>query len=424
MKDYLNNLPNEIQDLIHLAGDIAAKNSMSCYLVGGFVRDLILGIKNLDLDIVVEGDGIRFAEVLSEAQKAEVIRHRRFGTATVMLESNLKIDITTARKEYYPQAAHLPLVTFGTLKDDLARRDFTVNAMAINISRGYFGKFIDFFGGKDDLRHKKIRVLHSLSFIDDPTRILRAIRFEQRYNFKIEPKTLKLLREAARLKMLEKVQPQRLRDELIPILKESRPIKDVRRIKELSGFSFLSHGLLTSKNTIALLNSIERQVSWFRKNYPKCRHLDAWLIYFMGLIEPLNINKIKLICKIFAFRKGEQKRILAYKKINSKIVKELNRDKIKPAKIFNLLEPLSYEVILLIKAKYEKRIIKKHIEVFFRHYHGRRLYISGEDLHSLGLAPGPHYHKILRRVLNAKLNGLVETEKEELELIKKIIRWP
>ena len=436
MKDYLNKLPNEIKDLIRLVSDIANKNNILAYLVGGFVRDLILGVKNLDLDIVVEGDGIKFAEGLSEKLRAGLIRHRRFGTATVILKDNLKIDpsaslrvngergrtidIATARREYYPHPAHLPEVTRGILKDDLMRRDFTINAMAISINRQDFGRFIDCFGGKKDLADKNIRVLHDLSFIDDPTRILRAIRFEQRYNFKIEPKTLEFLRQANRSKMLEMVSRERLRDELILILKEERPLKPLIRIEELIGFGFINSGLSLSKKTHTFLKSIESQIIWFKRKYPKRRQLDTWLTYFMGLIETFNINSIKLICKKFAFRRGEEKRILAYKIIKSKFIKDLSQNKIKPSKIFSLLEPLSYEVIILIKAKFKNANIKKHIEDFFEIYNGMRIHISGEDLRRLGLTPGPDYQKIFHRVLNAKLDGLVKTKKEELELIKKI----
>ena len=431
MKEYLERLLKEIRDLINLASDIAGRNNMSAYLVGGFVRDLILGVKNLDLDILVEGDGIRFAEIFSEAKKAEVVRHIRFGTATVILNDHLKVDIATARREYYPQPAHLPVVAFGTLKDDLIRRDFTINAMAININRQNFGSFIDFFGGKADLFHKKIRVLHNLSFIDDPTRILRAIRFEQRYNFRIEEETLKLLKEAVNSEMLEKVQPQRLRDELILILKEERPLKELRRIEELTGFNFISPGLSLSKKAVAFLKSIEQQIAWFRKNCPKHRRMDTWLIYLIGLIGALNINSIKLICKRFAFRKGEEKRILTYKEFSPKFMRKLSCRKIKPSKIFNLLQPLSYEVIILLKAKYSRRSrdpalagknknIIRHIKDFLQSYNGRRLYISGEDLRRLGLAPGPYYQKFFRCVLNAKVDGMVKTKKEELEFIKKL----
>jgi len=420
MKEYLRKLPQEIHDLIALASEVAYSNNMSVYLVGGFVRDLILGVKNLDLDIAVEGDGIKFAEFFSQKLEAGLIRHRRFGTASIMSQKHLKIDIATARREYYPEAAHLPEVACGILKDDLLRRDFTINAMAISINRHDFGRFIDCFGSKDDLAKKKIRVLHNLSFNDDPTRILRAIRFEQRYNFKIEPHTLKLLRQANKLRMLEKVQPQRLRDELTLLLKEERPLKPLIRIQELVRFNFIKTGLSLSKKTLSFLKSIESQINWFKKKYPRRRQLDSWLTYFIGLTGDLSIKNIKLICKKFAFRRGEEKRMLAYKKITPKFIKELSRHKVKPSRVFSLLEPLSYEVIISLKAKYRNPVLRKRIEDFFEIYNGMRIHVSGEDLRALGLEPGPLYQKIFRRVLNAKLNGRVTTKNEELELIRKI----
>jgi len=421
MREYLKKLPEEIQDLIHLASDIAFQNNMPAYLVGGCVRDLILGVKNLDLDIVVEGDGIEFGEDLASTLKAKLIRHRRFGTATVIIKPSLKIDIATARKETYPYPASLPLVSRGTLRDDLARRDFTVNAMAISITEKDFGKLIDFFSGNSDLRHKKIRVLHNLSFIDDPTRMLRAIRFEKRYNFEIESKTLHYLKEAVRLKMLEKVEPQRLRDELILVLKEEQPLKQIKRIQKLIGFGFVNPHLRILKNTYKLLNAIRNQIGWFEKIYARRRQLDTWLIYFMGLIYSLNINEVKAVCKKFVFRKGEEKRILNCRKVSSRVMRQLSRDKIKPSKIFDLLEPLSYELILLLKAKSKNVYVQKHIEDFFEIYNGMRIQTCGDDLHRLGIRPGPQYQKIFLRVLKAKLNGLVETKEEELALINKMI---
>ena len=422
MKAYLDKLPKEIQDLIFVAGDIAAKNNMPAYLVGGFVRDLLLGVENLDLDIVVEGDGINFAEGLAESLGARLIRHKRFGTATVLIKPQAKkIDIATARCESYPTPASLPVVTASSLKDDLRRRDFTINAMAISINQHNFGQLIDFFDARVDLRQKKIRVLHRLSFIDDPTRILRAIRFEKRHGFNIEANTLLLLKEAVRRKMLEKVQPQRLRDELILVLKEAHPLKQIMRMRNLTGFSFINPHLLATKKTYNLIRAIHRQIEWFKKSFPGRRALDVWLIYFMGLIDSLATSDVKLICQKFVFRQGEEKRILVYKKLKRLFFTELGKKKIKPAIIFNLLEPLSYEVIILIKAKYKNPDIRKHIEDFFEIYNGMRILITGKDLHRLGLVPGPAYRKIFAQVLKAKLGGAVKTKEEELALIKKII---
>jgi tRNA nucleotidyltransferase (CCA-adding enzyme) len=422
MKEYLKKLPKEILDLVYSAQDVASSNNMPVYLVGGFVRDLMLGVKNLDLDIVVEGDGIKFADDFASALKAKLIRHQRFGTATIILKPHLKIDISTARKEFYPEPAHLPVVSSGTLKDDLFRRDFTINAMAISISCQDFGKLIDIFDGKPDLDKKKIRVLHDLSFIDDPTRILRAIRFEKRYGFKIEANTLKLLKGAVKSKMLEKLEPQRTRDDLILMLKEEQPLRQIKRLHGLAGLEFISKRLSVTKKTYKLLSSAERQINWFRKVHHKRRTLDTWLIYFMGLIDNLDIKTITKICYKFALRRGDEKRILQYKRINHKFVSDLGKREIKPSKIFAILEPLTYEVILLLNAKFKNRYLKKHIDNFFRNYNGMRILVSGHDLKSLGVSPGPDYQKIFAKVLNEKLEGRAKTKDEELQIIKKLLK--
>jgi tRNA nucleotidyltransferase (CCA-adding enzyme) len=424
MREYVKRLPQEVQDLIRLAGSVSGKNNMTAYLVGGFVRDLILGVKNLDLDIVVEGDGIRFAEDLASALKAKLIRHRRFNTATIVLKHSLKIDIATARSETYPYSASLPEVTAGSLNEDLARRDFTINAMAISINSRDFGRSIDVFQGNSDLKNKKIRVLHDLSFIDDPTRILRALRFSTRYSFEIEPRTLRLLRDALRKRMLEKVQPQRLRDEIILILKESQPLKQIRQLRKVAGLSFISPCLKLSAHKWAFLRSIETQVNWFKKKFPQRRTLDAWLIYFMGLLDSLDINEVKSVCGRFVFRAGEEKRISSYKKISRKFISELSKNNIRPSRIFALLEPLSYEVIILIRARYKYKNIQRHIADFLEIYNGMRIYISGHDLKGLGLTPGPRYQRIFTQVLNAKLNGSIKSKEEELSLIRELIKIP
>ena len=422
MKEYFKKLPKEIKGLINLAADTASRAGISAYLVGGFVRDLLLGVRNLDLDIVIEGDGIRFAEEFASILKTRLIRHKRFGTATIVREPNLKIDIATVRKEYYPRPAHLPEVSPGTLKDDLKRRDFTINAMAISITGRDFSRLIDFFDGKSDLRNKKIRILHNLSFIDDPTRILRAIRFEKRYNFRIEPKTLAYLKEAVKLGMLNKVEPQRLRDELIPILKEEHLLKSIRRIRELAGLKFINPHLSVSKKIYDLMSSIRTQILWFKSTHYGRRQPDTWLIYFMALTDSLGINDVKSVCKRYGLRKGELNSILTYKKISDKFIQTLNGDKVRPSAIFNAFEPLSYEVILLLKAKYKNRNLQRYIKDFFEIYNGMRIQIRGDDLQRLGIAPGPYYQKVFAKVLKAKLEGSVRTGEEELALIKKIIK--
>ena len=417
MKDYLESLSKEIKGLINLASTVALNNKVSVYLVGGFVRDLILGVKNFDLDIVIEGNGIKFAEDFAMKLKARIIRHKRFGTATVMISPVLKVDIATARKESYPQPASLPVVSKGSLKDDLCRRDFTINAMALSIAKKKPVRLIDSFGGMQDLRQKEIRILHQISFIDDPTRILRAIRFEKRYGFQLEAQTLAALKEAVRLKMLEKVGEQRLRDEMIIILKEAHPLRQIRRIQELAGFGFIKPKLSLALNNFKFIGSLENEINWFKKEFPHHRQFETWLIYFIGLIDPLTIGEAKDLCKRFAFRREEEKNISAYKKINKSFIRQLSSPGIKPYDVFRLLKPLTYEVIILLKSKHRNLNLQKNIKKFFRDYDGAHLYITGDDLHRLGFAPGPDYRRILNKVLEAKLNGKVKTKKEELAMV-------
>ncbi|GAI24807.1 unnamed protein product, partial [marine sediment metagenome] len=162
---------------------------MRAYVVGGFVRDLLLGIENLDIDIVVEGKGIILAQKLGKELKGEVKKFPEFGTAAVMLPDGFKIDVATARSEFYEYPAALPRVEFASLKQDLYRRDFTINSMAVRLNKKGLGDLIDFYGGERDLKKKVVRVLYNLSFVEDPTRIFRAIRFEQRYGFQIDSQT-------------------------------------------------------------------------------------------------------------------------------------------------------------------------------------------------------------------------------------------
>ncbi|MCX5711517.1 MAG: hypothetical protein NTY47_00375 [Candidatus Omnitrophica bacterium] len=170
MKQYLDKLPEDIKNIIHTVSQAGSEEHVSVFLVGGFVRDLILAEPNFDLDFTVDGDAIKLAQNLAQKFQAKIVIHRRFGTATITFCCK-KIDFATSRKECYPESACLPVVSPGSLKDDLARRDFSINAMAIEVSENNFGRFVDYFNGKEDLENKKIRVLHGLSFIDAKIRL-------------------------------------------------------------------------------------------------------------------------------------------------------------------------------------------------------------------------------------------------------------
>jgi tRNA nucleotidyltransferase (CCA-adding enzyme) len=211
-------------DIIKLGGKIADELKIKAYIVGGPVRDKLLGISNYDLDFVVEGDGIKFAEVLNKKLKGRLITYKAFGTATIELKGK-RIDVVTARKESYKYPAAYPIVKPGAIKDDLFRRDFTINSMALAIDKKGLGRLVDFYGGRKDLTKGVIRVLHDKSFMDDPTRIFRAVRFSVRFGFKIEPHTKKLMKEAVLDGFLGEVNAGRIRKEIELFLKEKNPKK-------------------------------------------------------------------------------------------------------------------------------------------------------------------------------------------------------
>jgi tRNA nucleotidyltransferase (CCA-adding enzyme) len=422
MKKYFKKIPTELRKVLRQAAKVSHETRMPAYLVGGCLRDLILGVKNLDLDIAIEGEGIVFAENLAKKLKSTLKIHPRFKTATLILTDGLKVDIATTRQEKYPYSAALPMVSSGTLNEDLKRRDFTINAMAINFALGKQQGIIDPFGGQDDLASGRIRILHNLSFKDDPTRILRAIRFSQRFGFKIEPKTLALLKEAISDGALNKVNSHRMRDELILMLKEQDPFKSIKQLSDLGALSFISTKLKIGKSTQVLFKSIDKEIAGFVENSFMPRQLDAWLIYFTGLLEPLILPEIKIIMHRFALPKGDQKRVISYCQGHKKLLVFLSKKQLTPEQIFLLLEPLSYETIILLGATTSNKNLRKYLADFFKIYNGTRLCVSGQDLSNLGVLPGPEYQKIFTKVLAAKLNGQVKNRQTEMALIKKLVK--
>jgi len=352
--------------------------------------------------------------------QAKVISHHRFGTATVYLPCGLKVDITTARRETYPYPARLPVVEPGPLRDDLFRRDFTINAMAIQISGKEYGQLIDLFDGNNDLKKGLLRVLHPASFIDDPTRILRGIRFEQRFDFKFEPGTLRLLHAAVKRSMLQRVEPQRLRDELILILKESSAVKAIRRVAALAGLSFISPKLKVTAEMMHTLSQIEQRLKLFASQAACARPLDEWLIYFMGLLGGLPIPDIRAVCRRFVFRKADEKRIISCAQMCNRVLSALGEKKLTRSGVFHILEPLSYEEIVLILSRTDKKIIIERIMEFLKFSHETKISISGHDLKGYGLKPGPHYRHILTAVLNAKVDGQLKDKASELRLAREM----
>src|SRR3989338_8065362 len=270
-------LPKHIARLLKMIGRKANEIGSSAFVVGGLVRDLLMGFKNIDLDIVVEGDAIELGSALVGDLGAALVAHKRFGTCTILTKEKLKIDLATARKESYERPAALPTVEFSSLKNDLSRRDFTINAMAVSINRETFGQLIDFFKGVSDLRHGRIRVMHDKSFIDDPTRIFRAVRFEQRFGFAIDGHTQELIQNAVGPeRMFEHVGPQRIRDEVILILKEKEPIRALKRMEELHEFRFIHPKIKFGRDTERSFRAVGEACEWYEGANFKKRAIAKW----------------------------------------------------------------------------------------------------------------------------------------------------
>ena len=418
-------LPFEILYIIKRLARFAEENKYKAYVVGGFVRDFLLGVKNLDVDLVVEGDAIKFAKYAADKMNAALVVHKKFGTATLIMRKpvrgmKFKIDIATARTEMYKHPGALPFVRFSSIRDDLYRRDFTINAIAVSIGRKNFGELIDFFGGRRDLREKKIRVLHDGSFTDDPTRIFRAVRFEQRYSFKIDKHTVDLIKNAVKAEMFDKVSGERLREEIVLLLKEKEPLKAIKRMHSLHELRFINPKIKFQVEGEKICKYIGEFYRQYKQYFLKRGPLDLWLVYFMAIIDELSLKEALKVCDRFVMRRNERLRIGSCKKYGRAAVALLSDKKdVRPSRIYRLLEPLSYEALIFLMAKCGRRLVKQRVANFLRKYNGVRLAIKGTDLKKLGAKPGPNFTKILRKTLYAKIDGELKTKKDEISFAKK-----
>jgi tRNA nucleotidyltransferase (CCA-adding enzyme) len=411
-------LTKEVIVLLQSIGEVAEKNGYTAYAVGGFVRDLLLRIKNLDLDVVVEGDGIKFAKKLAAHFGGTVRTHEKFSTALVIMPDGFNIDVATARLEYYEYPAAMPTVELSSLKLDLYRRDFTINAMAINLNPEKFGTLVDFFNCQTDIKEGRIRVLHNLSFVEDPTRIFRAIRFEQRVGFTIGKHTEKLLKNAVKMNLFNRFFGSRCFTELKLIFSEENPIPAIRRMADFDLLKFILPGLRFDKRMEKNLTETQRAMDWYKLLYldEPCRQ---WLVYLFAILADSTYSDLKVFCMKFEFPERHKKDLLREKEETDKILKELGRNRIlRPSEIYWLLQERSHESLIYLIAMARKKSAKKAVSLFVTHLRHYKTHIQGEDLKKMGYKSGPIFKTILNHVLEAKLDGEVENRADEIEFIK------
>lgn len=411
-------LPDRVIEILKKVGLAAESLGFSAYLVGGIVRDIILGYENLDIDIVIEGDGIAFANHFAKDISARVKSHQKFGTAVILFSDGMKLDIATARTEYYKFPGALPTVEISSIKKDLYRRDFTINALAIKLNPEDYGILVDFFGGQRDLKDKVIRILHNLSFIEDPTRVFRAIRFEQRFNFKIGKHTSNLIRTAGKMDLFHKLSGSRLYAELVLIFSEAEPLKASKRMSEFDLLRFIHPRLNFTKGIETLFKGIQETLSWFKLLFLEV-NIEKWLIYFMGMMDELKDNECSEACQRLSIPERLKEKILKGRNDARAILYEFFKEKsMSPSNIYKLLKPIPLESILFIMAKAMDEISKRYISIYLTEFQKVKVSLNGRDLKAMGIEPGPIYKKILDRLLDGRLNRELRSKDEERRFVR------
>lgn len=422
MKDQL---PEALFNLLQQAGAVADDFGFGAYLIGGCVRDLLRREENLDIDIVVEGDGIEFAKKLATQTGAKIFAHKRFGTARLIIsdtgESNqpIIIDIATSRTEYYESPATLPKVEISSIKKDLYRRDFTINTLAVKLNKNYFGLLIDFFGGQRDLKEKTIRVLHNLSFVEDPTRAFRAVRFSERFGFKLTKHTENLLKLAIKMNIYEKLSGSRIFDELILIFKETNPIRALKRLGEYNLLKVIHDKLTYTPIVQTLLESLHETIIWFDLLFLDEKY-NKGIIYTMALLNSLKHDEILDALKRLMVSEQVKDEIIADRLSAHDILRRLKPTN--PVEIYHLLTGRTLESILFAMASSQDNEKKKAISQYLLELKTIKPIIKGNDLIGLGLRPSSVFSEIFSKILDEKLMKRLNTKEEELEFVNKLIK--
>lgn len=415
--DAVERAPASIRALLRTAGQVAEQNGAVVYAVGGFVRDLMLGRPNLDFDLVVEGDGIAFAHALSRALHGRVKEVPRFGTAHVHIDPDSPdlpghIDVATARREFYEHAAALPVVEHADLREDLYRRDFSINAMAIRLGpRGPMG-LIDFFGGLNDLAEGHIRILHTLSFVEDPTRIIRAVRFAHRYGFRLEPETEECARSAVRDGFLERVSRERLKSEMVLLFQEQAIGEALRMLHDLGAYEHLLPGAGLAEEQIRLVD----EVDGLAEVEPEmCQRAHLWLVKVMVLLYPLPLTEGVAVLTGLRLRREERDAALHVLTCWRMALDTVTAAHATAADVLHLLSDWPLEGLLLLHLLGGG----ERVSAYWHRWRKVKLAITGADVQRLGVASGPRVGRILARVLTDCLEGDAPDQESQLALARR-----
>ncbi len=422
-------LGNRVARLIEVIAQQADKDNLPLYLAGGAVRDLLLNQRNLDIDFVVAGDAISFCQSLAQYHGGRVQAHRSFGTAKWTLadaaasqllagslaEMPAHLDFVTARSETYAQPAALPTVTAADIMRDMLRRDFSVNALAIQISPcEQSGRVFDFCHGIDDLKRGLIRALHARSFVDDPTRILRALRYARRLGFELEAKSAGWLKAA--LPYLGRVTGKRLSNEIDLILREPLAGEIMLRAQEMGALSSIHDAFHVNRQLPKLISRCQkRQPPW------TTAAIDRQALRWLALFTDLSSADAREICERLALTKALTEAIIASARLAERIG-PLDDPALRPSRVAQMLAPfpeLALQFGWLLLA--EKPSAQEAIAAYASKWRQCRPTISGADLKDRGLAPGPRYRQILDQLRFAWLDDEIRSYDDEAELLQRLL---
>jgi len=394
-------------DAVASLGDRAG----AVYLVGGTVRDILLGEESFDVDIAVEGDAIEFARALSSTLDGRVTSHQKFGTAVVRYGLDERVDVVTTRTEFYDAPGALPTVERAGLREDLLRRDFTINAMAVSLEPADFGRLVDPFGGRADLAAGLLRVLHNLSFIDDPTRIFRAIRYEARYGFRLDEHSARLARACIEMGLVGDLSSARLGDELQTLLEDPGALGGIRRLGELAADRAIHPRLRADAEAEEL----------FERALALRDELDAgvptWRIGLAVLGRDMPSEEVYTWLERLKVRRRDVERIAGAITIAPRIVERLRADKLEPAEIVALADPFAPDAPLMALAREDLPGLRD----YFLRLRDVQIEIGGAELATLGLSESPRVGEVLAELRRRKLNGELDGRDSELEAARELI---
>lgn len=404
-------LPEFLKTRIERIAAVSQEHGIPVYLVGGFVRDLLLERENRDLDLVVEGDGLCFARLLAEALGGRVREHKAFLTAVVVDPEGFHIDVATARTEFYRAPAALPEVQTSALRQDLFRRDFTINTLAIRLGPEEPPELIDYFGGRRDLKEKTLRVLHSLSFVDDPTRVFRAVRLELRLGFKISPETLRLAEVALAEGVFDRLSGARLRDELIQILDDpALALRGLERLAELELLPVVGRDLALTGDVRERLREARAAHDWYRLEGIADPPVLAWRLLLMALAEGLGDDGLERLARRLLLA-GDDRRLLTGFPGRLAAARAVLEGDPRPHQVAEALEPLSGEELLLLMAEGDEEV-RAWVRRDLTEFRGLAPRLRGSDLLAAGVPPGPRVGEALRAVRRARLDGAIAEDDE------------